>query len=77
MRKGYASREAWEREDQRLMMGLPAGISANVQTHCVVDPLTAFIMDESCSAQAEYRRPGIQLISVVLYDHDSTHIKST
>lgn len=57
--------EAWEGEDQSLMMGLPADISANVQTHCAVDPLAALIMDESCSAQAEDHRAEIQLISAV------------
>jgi hypothetical protein len=38
------------------MMGLLASILANVHTHCVVDPLTALIMDESCIAQPEDRR---------------------
>lgn len=49
------------------MMGPPAGILANVQTRCVLDPLIFLIMDESCSAQSEDRRPQVQFQHAV--DH--------
>ena len=42
------------------MMGPLAGISANVQMHCVVDPLTALTMDESCIACIQEIEPAVR-----------------